>query len=153
MEAVEYTDRDPAKAETLLREALAADLYHGPAHNNLGVVLLKRGDLYAAAAEFEWARKLMPGYPDPRLNLALGLDRAGQVDGAIDAARAALEAAPEHVPSLVALASLQLRHDRTDEHTGEVLAQIAGKTDRADWREWAIRQRHRLAAANDPARQ
>ena len=31
---------DPAKAESLLREALGYDLYHGAAHNNLGVLLL-----------------------------------------------------------------------------------------------------------------
>lgn len=61
--------RDIAKAERLFRSALAADPYCGPAHNDLGVVYLKGGQLYEAAAEFDWARKLMPGHPDPRLNL------------------------------------------------------------------------------------
>jgi len=31
-------DSDPAKAAELLREALTADLFFGPAHNNLGVL-------------------------------------------------------------------------------------------------------------------
>jgi tetratricopeptide (TPR) repeat protein len=145
-EAAACIDADPDKAERLLREALGADLYHGPAHNNLGVVLLRRGDLYGAASEFEWARKLMPGQPDPRLNLALALERAGRVEEAMTAAQAALDAAPEHVPSLVALTSLQLRHNRPGEHTAHMLAQIASSTDREDWREWAVRQRIALEA-------
>ena len=46
---------EPDRAEALLREALVEDLFFGPAHNNLGVVFLNRGDLYAAANEFESA--------------------------------------------------------------------------------------------------
>jgi Flp pilus assembly protein TadD len=53
-------DSEPEKAERLLREALTADLWHGPAHNDLGVIHLRRNELYEAASEFEWARKLMP---------------------------------------------------------------------------------------------
>jgi len=68
-EAADLVHDQPARAEELLRQALVADLFYGPAHNNLGVVCLERGDLYASASEFEWARKLMPGHPDPRTNL------------------------------------------------------------------------------------
>ena len=82
-EAAELLDRNPQKAERLLREALTADLYYGPGHNNLGVMYLKQGQLYEAANEFEWARKLMPGHPDPRMNLALTLERAGRIDEAL----------------------------------------------------------------------
>lgn len=74
-EAAELIASNPTKAEELLREALTADLFHGPAHNNLGVLFLNAGQLYEAAGEFEWARKLMPGHPDPRLNLGLALER------------------------------------------------------------------------------
>ena len=42
-DAVELMAEDPTKAEELFRDALAADLYHGPSHNNLGVLLLGRG--------------------------------------------------------------------------------------------------------------
>jgi Flp pilus assembly protein TadD len=59
LEATELMDSDPAKAEALLRKALSVDLWHGPAHNDLGVIHLQRGELYEAANEFEWARKLM----------------------------------------------------------------------------------------------
>ena len=37
---------DPIEAERILQDALEADLYHGPAHNNLGVLLLNRGELW-----------------------------------------------------------------------------------------------------------
>src|SRR5438477_1244270 len=40
MKAADLIDKDPPKAEQLLREALSADLYHGPAHNDLGVIEL-----------------------------------------------------------------------------------------------------------------
>ncbi len=73
-EAADMIYSDPERAESLLREALAADIFHGPAHNDLGVVFLERGELYEAAHEFEWARKLMPGHPDPRINLALVME-------------------------------------------------------------------------------
>ena len=74
-EAADLVHSDPKRAETLLRRALDEDLFFGPAHNNLGVIHLERGELYEAANEFEWARKLMPGHPDPRLNLAITLDQ------------------------------------------------------------------------------
>ena len=71
---------------------------NGPARNNLGVLLLKQGRLYDAASEFEWARKLMPGHPDPRLNLGLTLEQAGRLDGTLDLYATALEVHPDHVP-------------------------------------------------------
>lgn len=52
-EAAVIIQSDPDQSEKLLREALTADLYHGPAHNNLGVLYLKQGELYEAAHEFE----------------------------------------------------------------------------------------------------
>lgn len=104
--AARTIDTDPLRAERLLREALAADLYHGPAHNNLGVIFLEQGKLYEAAHEFEWAGKLMPGHPDPRVNLALVLERAGRIDEAMDAYATALEAYPNHLPTIQALARL-----------------------------------------------
>lgn len=143
LEARRLTDRaldviatDPDRAEQLLREALAADLYDGRAHNNLGVLYLNRGMLYEASGEFEWARKLMPGHPDPRLNLGLALERAGRHDEALASYGAALEVYANHLPSLRALASLQLRTGRSDDRTMAALREIALRGD-AIWRAWA----------------
>jgi tetratricopeptide (TPR) repeat protein len=125
------------EAEALLREALAADLYHGPAHNNLGVVFLRQGKLYEAANEFEWARKLMPGNPDPRFNLALTLERAVRVDEALAMYATALEVQAEHLPSMQGLARLQIRQRKTDARTDGLLREIAFRGSSAEWRSWA----------------
>lgn len=131
---------DPAKAERLLRDALTADLFSGAAHNNLGVILLRQGRLYAAAAEFEWALKLIPGSADPRMNLALTLEKAGRTTDALEAYGSALSASPEHVATMQALARLQVRSDRRDESTGRLLAEIAMRGETPSWRDWARRQ-------------
>ena len=132
-------DDDPEKAERRLREALSADLYHGPAHNNLGVVYLTQNKLYEAANEFEWARKLMPGHPDPRMNLALTLERAGRIDEALATYDTALEVYPDHLPTIQALARLQLRRSRADDRTPGFLKEIALRSE-TNWQRWARQQ-------------
>lgn len=136
-------------AERLFREALAADLYYGPAHNNLGVLYLSLDPprLYEAAGEFEWARKLMPGHPDPRLNLALTLERAGRFDDAVAGYQSALEVDPNHLPTMQALARLQVRCGKADERTVSLLREIALRTESPDWREWAMSQAARMATS------
>lgn len=136
----------PEEAERLLREALTADLFYGPAHNDLGVLKLDAGDYYAAAAEFEWARKLLPGHPDPRMNLGLTLERAGRIDDAMASYDAALEAYPGHLPTMQALARLQLRHHRADARTRPMLQEIALGGETEQWRVWAQRQLIALAS-------
>lgn len=138
-EAADLIGSDPAKAEKLLRDALTADLFHGPAHNNLGVLFLEAGQLYEAANEFEWARKLMPGHPDPRLNLGLVLERGGRIDEAIDTYRTALAVAPNHLPAIQALTRCQIRHDRQAEDMIPHLEYI-GMNGTSEWRDWARRQ-------------
>lgn len=147
-QAATLLESDPERAEQLLREALAADLFHGPAHNNLGVIHLSRNEMYLAAEEFEWARRLMPGHPDPRLNLAMTLERVGRFDDAIDEYRSALEVYPGHIQTVQALTRCRLRHDGEHaQHDSEVVADlrdIALRGDSQDWREWARRQLTRL---------
>lgn len=138
--AAELLDSDAVAAEGLLRQALTADLYFGPAHNNLGVVYLLQGKLYEAAGEFEWARKLMPGHPDPRMNLALTLDTAGRTEDAIVEYNSALEVYPEHLPTIQALTRLQIRSGKRDERTPSHLSIIALQSNDTAWREWAKQQ-------------
>lgn len=142
-EALTLFRSNPARAESLLRQALSADLFHAPAHNNLGVLFLQRGMLFEAAAEFEWARTLMPEHPDPRMNLALVLERAGRTDDALAAYSAILEARPEHLPTIQALARLQVRAGRTDERTPTLLRDVALRSPSDAWRQWArMRDQH-----------
>ncbi len=136
-EAADLVDSDPAKAESLLRDALTKDLFYGPAHNNLGVVFLHQQKLYEAAHEFEWARKLLPGNPDPRVNLALTLERAGRLEDAFKTYETALEVAPEDLSAIEGLASLAVRTRRDEPRLHGWFEQIAlGATD-APWATWA----------------
>jgi tetratricopeptide (TPR) repeat protein len=135
--AADLIASDPEQAETLLRDALSKDLYFGPAHNNLGVVFLHQQKLYEAAHEFEWARKLLPGNPDPRVNLALTLERAGRLEEAFKTYETALEVAPEDLSAIEGLASLALRTRRDESRLRGWLEQISlGATDPV-WASWA----------------
>ena len=145
-EAADLLAEDPEQAEQLLREALSLDLFFGPAHNNLGVLLLERGDLYEAASEFEWARKLMPGHPDPRHNLAVTLERAGQLDGAKEAYRAALEVNPGHIASVQGLTRRQLLDGVAPAEVKPALEMIAIRGESGRWREWAAAELARLVS-------
>lgn len=138
--AVDRMEDDPEAAAELFRDALAADLYHGPSHNNLGVLLLERGELYEAANEFEWARRLMPGHPDPRMNLALTLEKAGRTDDAITQYRRALEVHPGHRPTVQALTRLEVRAGRTTDETLDRLRVLSLEGENTRWRAWAQEQ-------------
>lgn len=138
--AAAIMDKDPAKAESVLRDALTADLFFGPAHNNLGIVYLRKNELFSAASEFEWARKLMPGHPDPRMNLALTLERAGRVDEALTAYASALETYEGHMPTIEAMTRLRIKSGRADDKTRSMLEDIALKGETQQWRQWAKMQ-------------
>lgn len=150
--ALAVTPPDDQSAEALLREALGYDLYHGAAHNNLGVLLLKQDRLYDAAEEFEWARKLLPGHPEPRVNLAIALERGGKHGEALDAARTALEVRPGNLAAIKTIAVIQIREALTDDTTRAHLDAIVTRSNDPVWRAWAERERLKLdtaAAAGD----
>lgn len=131
---------DPAQAEVLLREALTKDLFFGPAHNNLGVLYLAQGKLYEAANEFEWARKLLPGNPDPRINLALCMERAGRTEEALRAYDSALEVAPESLAAMQGAAVLAVRRGQQEPRLDSWLTEIAMRGEDARWQDWARAQ-------------
>lgn len=138
-QARELRQDDPTACEKKLREALDHDLYHGPAHNDLGVLLHTQGKLYAAAQEFEWARKLMPGHPDPRVNLAMVLEQGGKHADSLQAAASALELRPGYLPAIQTIAWVQLRNGLADAETPKHLDAIANRSDDPAWRDWALR--------------
>ena len=127
-----------------MREALTADAFHGPAHNNLGVLHLARSDLPNAASSFEMAARLMPTSPEPRVNLAITLERAGRYEAAAREYSSALELSPNHTRAAQALASLQLRHNLTDARTPALLDNISLHGETQQWRDWAKQQRTKL---------
>ncbi|MFG0252482.1 MAG: tetratricopeptide repeat protein [Phycisphaerales bacterium JB038] len=151
-QAVEVMDADAEQAAAWLRQAISLDPYNASAYNNMGVLHLQAGRLFEAAESFEEARKLMPAHPSPRLNLGLVFERAGRYDDAITEYRKALEVAEGFVPAMQALARCQLCHDRTDETTAALLADltIRGSTDQ--WQTWAREQSLRLSASHAVSR-
>ena len=137
-EAADLIHADPSRAEELLRDALTKDLFYGPAHNNLGVVFLAQDKLYEAANEFEWARKLLPDSADPRINLALCMERAGRTTDALRAYDSALEVAPESLAAMQGAAALTIRAGHDDPRLRTWIEHITLRSTEPDWREWAL---------------
>jgi len=129
-------------AETALRAALAADLFFGPAHNNLGVVYFRQKAYYRAAWEFQYAAKLMPHSPEPRNNLGLVYEAVGQMGKAERWFDEALSLGPDNPELIGNLARVRVRSGRRDEGTRQVLQNLVLKDTRQEWVAWA---RQRLA--------
>jgi Tfp pilus assembly protein PilF len=79
----------------------------------------------------------MPGHPDPRLNLGLTLDRAGQEDGALQEYTAALEVYPGFLPAIQGLARLAVATGREEPRLLGWLETIALEGETEEWRRWA----------------
>ncbi len=110
------------------------------------MLFLKQGRLFQAAEEFSWALKLIPGAADPRMNLALTLEKAGRTGEALEAYGSALEVSPEHIGTMQALARLQVRAGRADERTPRLLSEIAMRGENEQWRDWAQREMSKRAS-------
>lgn len=127
----------PAEAEEILRQAVSEDEFNGMAHNNLGVVLLKLGRMHEAAWEFDCARKLLPGHPEPRVNMALVLERCSRYTEAHEAASAALEIAPDYLPAMEVLALLGSTNSEVGHGSDQWLHVILERESDGVWQEWS----------------
>ena len=136
---------DDARKE--LKAALAADLFFGPAHNNLGSLYLKQKRYYLAAWEFQYAAKLMPNQAEPRNNLGMVFETVGRLDEAQQWYDKALALSPEAVEIAANLARIHTRKNINDERTRQLLAMVVMKDQRSEWVEWA---RQRLALIGQP---
>ncbi len=134
---------DLEQAAEFFRRALEADLWYGPAHSNLGVVLMKQGRLYPASLELDWAAKLMPHAPGPRNNLGLVLEKAGRLEEAIACYAESLELSPDNIEVLGHLARAYVKSDRKDTTVRELLQELAYRGD-GGWDLWARQQLIRL---------
>lgn len=90
----------------LLQEGGAA------ARFNRGVVLQQRGEMAAAANEYQAAIRLRPGYVEAHANLAVVLVRLGRTEEAVRAYEEALRLAPGLVPVRLNLGILHYRTGR-----------------------------------------
>lgn len=131
------SEGEPDEAVRLFKEALAADVNYGPAHNNLGQLYLARKQLYLAAWEFEFASKLMPDRSEPYLNLGLVFEMAGRDENAQSQYEMALELQPDNVDVLTALARLLVKQDADPAQIHWLLNEIVMRDSRPEWRRWA----------------
>ena len=71
-----------AAAEECYRQALGTDPGLAAAHNNLGELAFRRGDVGQARKEFAAALALDPEQPEARYNLAIILYQQGEIEQA-----------------------------------------------------------------------
>lgn len=125
------------QAEIELRKALDADLFFGPAHNNMGIVYYNTKRYYEAAWEFEYAMKLMPGKAEPRNNLGMVFEAALKLNDAAEWYEKALAIEPEAVHIKANLARVYLKDNRHDPRTRDLLETIVAEDARPEWTQWA----------------
>ena len=129
----------------------AASVEESRRHMDRGLDFFDHKRFAEAAAEFEWARKLMPGHPDPRVNLALCMEQAGRVDDALESYEAALQVWPEYLPAVQGIARATVRARREDPRMAQVVelrcfvglevsevAAVLELDERTIYRDWAF---------------
>lgn len=139
--------RDLEEAEKVLKGALAADVFYGPAHNNLGLVYFHQKRLYLAALEFQYAIKLMPSATEPKNNLGMVFESIGRLADAERCYDEALAAEPDNAQVTENLARVCVRMARKDAKTRKLLQDVIAKSDRPDWVKWA---KERLVTMGQP---
>ena len=82
----------------------------------------------------------MSGHPDPRVNLAITLERAGRPADAAEAYLAALEERADYLPAVQGIALLTVCQRWSDDRLPAWLELVALRSKAADWRSWALRE-------------
>jgi tetratricopeptide (TPR) repeat protein len=82
--------------ESLWRDTLAKNPGAWIAHTNLGLLLVRRGEVETGIAHYRESIRLEPGLVEPRLNLGEVLQRQGRADEAIDLLGALVREQPTH---------------------------------------------------------
>jgi tetratricopeptide (TPR) repeat protein len=132
------------EAEPILRQAIGADSSFGPAHNNLGIALLKQSRYYDAAWELESAAKLMPRAAEPHNNLGLVYQRAGKINASVSAFQKAHDLAPDNSEYLSNLAMARVLRGDKDEALRTLLKEVVFRDPRPQWQTWARQQMFRV---------
>jgi tetratricopeptide (TPR) repeat protein len=104
-----------ASPEILWRATLARNPDALLAHNELGVILLEKGQPQEAAAHFQKILELDPDYAEAHCNLGMILFQNGQIDDAAAQFQRALEIAPNYDSAHNGLGSVFLRRGQLDD--------------------------------------
>jgi Flp pilus assembly protein TadD len=125
------------EAEKELKAALAADMFFGPAHSNLGTVFFRQKKFYQACQEYQYAAEMMPKKAEPRGNLGLVLEAVGRFEEAAKAYEDALTCDPDAIVIEGNLARAYVRLGRKDDRTRKLLNEVVMKDSRPEWISWA----------------
>ena len=125
------------EAEKEFKTALAADLFNGQAHNNLGVIYYQEKRYYQAAWEFQYATKLMPNKAEPLNNLGMVFEAVGKLDDAAEWYEKAISLEPNNAQVTGNLARAYVRTGRKDERARQCLTDVLMKDQRPEWIAWA----------------
>jgi tetratricopeptide (TPR) repeat protein len=128
---------DLDKAEKLFRQATEADVFYGPAHNNLGIVYFQQGRYYQAAWQFQHAAKLMPKATHPLVNLGLVFETVGRLDDAAAEYDKALTLTPDDVAAAQCLARLLVRTGQDRERVIQLLEDLSLRSEDPQWQAWS----------------
>jgi protein O-mannosyl-transferase len=122
--AVVSFDRAQAFAdeETLWRDTLARNPAAWLAHNDLGILLARRGDTHEAESHFRAALALKPDHAGAAANLGYALEIEGRDGEAADALSRAAELAPDDADARIHLTRCLLRLGRADAALPHALA-------------------------------
>jgi protein O-mannosyl-transferase len=101
--------------ETLWQTTIERNPTAWMAHNNLGTVLLQKGQLDEAIVHFRKALEIAPDHADVRANLGSALLQKGDVDGAIAQYEKALEIKPDYAEVHYNLGNALLLKGQLDE--------------------------------------
>jgi len=135
------------QAEELYRESLSLDTSIFATWNNLGELLLERGDYSGAADAFGEASFLNTRDPRPAYNRALTWHRAGYAETALRFYSEALDRDPSYRPALRGAARAAALINAADYTIEEwIRTALMSETDPA-WREFFTEQRFRVEAA------
>jgi Flp pilus assembly protein TadD len=136
-------------AEEAFRSALESDLFYPPAHNNLGLVLLHKGQVYDAAWEFQFAAKLLPHSVEPRHNLGNVMEQVGRYPLAEQYYQEALEIDPSNIEVMGHLARVYIKSGKKGEDVMFLLRELALRGDGEDWQVWARLQLATLGRSDE----
>jgi tetratricopeptide (TPR) repeat protein len=121
-----YTD-----VETLWRTTLAKNPACWLAHNNLGAVLDKKGQIDEAISQYQETIRLKPDYAEAHKNLGTALDKKGQTAEAINQLQEAIRLKSDYADAHNDLGVVLGKKGQTDEAISQLQEAIRLKPDHA----------------------